>query len=98
MRHVLLSADGDMLVYAMEDAIAEQLDAWAWEFRDWLWYGPERDRYIRNGVACYNVSDFIHYLNDWMFPEYPAVFVENLGPLEEASLPERYESCPRFYF
>ena len=98
MKSVLLSADGDVLVYAMEDAIADHLDAWALEFRDWLRYGPERDRYIRDDVACYGVSDFIHYLNDWMFPEYPAVFVENLGPLEEVSLPERYESCPRFYF
>ena len=98
MKSVLLSADGDVLVYAMEDAIADHLDAWALEFRDWLRYGPERDRYIRDDVACYGVSDFIHYLNDWMFPEFPAVFVENLGPLGKAPVPEQYRNCARFCF
>ena len=44
-------------------------------------------------------KDFIKYLNTWVFPEQPSVFIENIGQVEsDADIPEKYRECPVFHF
>ena len=65
----------------------------------WLKNSPHAKKYRIGGVLFYNEGDFIDYLNCYVFPEEPSVLIENIGQIEsEASLPERYRSCPQFHF
>ena len=100
MKCVLLSADGDRMVYAVPDIVAENLEQYCMEFcTKWLWESPDAAKYRLNGVLCYHEGDFIEYLNRWVFPEEPSVLVENLGWIDfDQALPEKYRGCPEFNF
>lgn len=100
MKQVILSADGDSVIYAVPDVVADNLEKYCMEFcTGWLWHSPDAAKYRKNGVVFYGEKDFIDYLNRYQFPEEPAVFVLNLGwtGLGE-DLPEAYRSLPYFNF
>lgn len=49
--------------------------------------------------VCYNEADFIDYLNKYLFPNQPAILIENLGWTELGkNLPEKYREYPYFNF
>ena len=55
MKYVVLSADGDRMVYLVPDAVAEDLERYCMDFCDkWLWESPEAARYRNGRVVCYN--------------------------------------------
>ena len=101
MKNIIISADGDRLVYSVPDMVADNLTEYCMEFCDkWLRTSPHAETYRINGSLCYNERDFIEYLNRFRFPEEQSVFVENLGPMgmDELPVPECYRDCPAFNF
>ena len=100
MKEIILSADGDSVVYLVPDEVADNLAEYCIEFCDsWIWGGPEAERYIINGVAQYDVSDFIEYLNNYLFPEQKSVMIKNLGWTDLGrNLPGKYRFHPYFNF
>ena len=104
MKRVILSADGDSVVYSVPDAVADHLEKYCEQFcSGWLWDSPQAEKYRKDfggyqGVS-FNEADFIEYLNKYRFPDTPSVFVENLGwtSLGE-DLPEAYRDLPYFNF
>lgn len=80
MKRVILSADNDRKVYAVPDRVADDLEEYCLEFcTRWLRTSPHARQYRAYGGLCYDERDFIDYLNRWVFPEEPSVFVANLG-------------------
>ncbi len=100
MKHVIISADGDRMVYSVPNVVAEHLEEYCLEFCcTWLETSPDAAKYRKNGVFCYNEADFIDYLNQYVFPDEPSVLVENLGWIDyDHPLPERYKNCQMFNF
>ena len=88
MKNVIISADGDRMVYAVPNIVADNLTEYCIEFCD---------KWLR--TSAYE-RDFIEYLNRFKFPQEPSVFIENLGPIgiDELPIPERYKDCPMFHF
>lgn len=97
LKNIVISADGDRMVYSVPNKVADNLEQYCLEFcTKWIRTNPN---YIINDVACYNETDFIEYLNKWIFPNEQSKFVENLGQIEfDATLPEKYRDCPVFNF
>ena len=63
MKHVILSADGDRMVYALPDIVADHLRDFCIEFCDhWMWTSPNARKYHAGGGACSNDSDCFDYL------------------------------------
>ena len=100
MKQVVLSADGDRMVYAVPDQVAEHLEEYCLAFCDtWLPTSPHAQKYRVGGGYCYHEGDFIAYLNRWVFPDQPSALVANLGWIDfGAPLPHPYEDCPQFNF
>lgn len=100
MKNVIISADGERMLYAVPDPVAENLREYCLEFCDhWLPESPDAAPYRRNGGLCYTEADFIEYLNQYQFPDEPSVLIKNLGFSDDASgLPEEYAAIPRFNF
>lgn len=101
MKNIIISADGDRLVYSVPDVVAENLAAYCEEFIDWLYSSPHAMKYRIGGGLCYNESDFIEYLDRWRFPDESFVLIANLGICDSWSgnpVPEKYRNCPQFNF
>lgn len=99
MKNVILSADGPSKVYSVPDAVADDLERFCLDFSDWLYSSPDAAKYRVGDGVCYNEADFIEYLNTWVFPDTPSVFVKDLGFLRwDWLVPLRYRRCPRFNF
>ena len=100
MKEVILSADGDSIVYLVPDTVAENLSEYCIEFCDnWLQSSPNAEKYRQNGCVCYDESDFIDYLNQYIFPDEKSVFVKNLGFRDWGNkLPRKYRNHPNFNF
>ena len=100
MKNVVLSADGDRMVYSVPDVVAERLEEYCLYFCDhWLRTDPHGRQYKIRGGYCYNEADFIEYLNRWVFPQQPSKLVENLGWIDFGeALPGIYRDCPQFNF
>ena len=100
MKEIILSADGDSIVYSVPDAVADCLDKYCIDFCDkWLRTDPRARRYRIKGGYCYNEADFIEYLNEYIFPEQKSVFVKNLGwTALGKNLPPEYSKHPYFNF
>ena len=100
MKNVVLSADSERIVYSVPDDVADNLEQYCLEFCDkWLHTSPHAEKYRINGGVCYNESDFIEYLNTWIFPNQQSIFIKNLGWIEfDKSLPKEYKDCPEFNF
>lgn len=85
MTNVLLSADGDVKVYAVPDAVARNLESICLEFS--------------SGGGCFDEADFIEWLNKYRYPYEKAVYVENLGWIQdETEIPSKYRECQWFNF
>ena len=100
MKEIILSADGDSIIYLVPDDVAENLKEYCLEFcSDWLWNSPDAKKYrVDNGV-CYTVADFIDYLNTYIFPDYKSKMIKNLGWTDLGeNLPEEYKDYPYFNF
>lgn len=100
MKEIILSADGDSIVYLVPDAVADNLREYCIEFCDkWLWNSPEAQQYRTKQGVCYNEADFISYLNKYIFPEQESKFIKNLGWTDFGkNLPSEYKSLPYFNF
>ena len=100
MKNVILSADGDCVVYSVPDEVADSLREYCIEFCDeWLWKSPDAKKYRSKNGVCYNEEDFIEYLNKWLFPNQISKFVENIGWISKNSqIPQKYKDCPMFNF
>ena len=63
MKTVILSADGDSIVYSVPDDVGEHLEKYCPEFcSDWLRSSPDAERYRIGGGVCYTEADFVDYL------------------------------------
>ena len=101
---VILSADGDKMLYSVPDAAANGLDGYCMEFcTNWLWNSPHAEQYRRtrrnpDGTAfayvSYTEADFIAWLNRWKFPSQPSFPAGRF----DGDAPEPYRDCPRFDF
>ena len=100
MKEIILSSDGYSFVYSVPDIVAENLKEYCIEFCDnWLPNSPDAKQYRQNGGLCYTESDFIDYLNKYIFPNEKSVMVKNLGWRDLGKdLPEEYANCPNFNF
>ena len=99
MKNVILSADGSSKVYSVPDAVADDLEHYCQDFSNWLYESPDAAKYHDGAGVCYDEADFIEYLNTWVFPEQPCVFVADLGVIRWNWLtPFKYRRCPRFKF
>ena len=100
MKKVILSADGNSIVYLVPDDVADNLEEYCLEFcSNWLRYSPDAEKYRKDGILCYTERDFIDYLNAYVFPECESKIVENLGWTNLGdNLPERYKNYPYFNF
>lgn len=113
MKNVIISSDDDLLVYAVPDRVADNLNEYCLEYcAEWLWKSPDAEgmRHIGRDIAGneftyvqYTSRDFIDYLNRFVFPDEPSYFINNLGRFnseeeERSGIPEQYKSCPRFNF
>ena len=100
MKEIILSADGDSVVYLVPDVVADNLSEYCIEFCDtWLWKSPDAKQFRRGPGVCYNEADFIDYLNKYLFPDQKSELIKNLGwtGLGE-KLPPEYKSHPYFNF
>ena len=99
MKNVILSADGSSKVYSVPDAVADDLEHYCQDFSNWLYESPDAAKYHDGMGVCYDETDFIEYLNTWVFPEQPCAFVADLGFIRWNWLtPFKYRRCPRFNF
>ncbi len=100
MKTVILSADCDSIVYLVLDSVAENLEEYCLEFcTKWLRNSPYAAKYRQDGILCYTDSDFIDYLNAYVFPECESKMLANLGWTNLGdNLPSEYKNCPYFYF
>lgn len=55
MKNVIISADGDRIVYSVPNIVADNLTEYCIEFCDkWLKTSPHAKKYRFNGGLCYN--------------------------------------------
>ena len=99
MKKVILSADGDSVIYDVPDEVADNLKRFCIRFFKWLRTSPNAGKYRTEKGYCYNEADFIEYLNKYIFPDQQSALVKNLGwtGLGE-NLPEEYQGYPYFNF
>ena len=100
MKEVIISADGDSIVYLVPDAVANNLSTYCITFCDkWMRTSPDAKKYKIKGGYCFNEADFIDYLNKYVFPEQKSVFIKNLGWTDLGeNLPTEYKNLPYFNF
>ena len=100
LKEVILSADGDSVVYSVPDAVANNLESYCNTFcNQWMQTSPAAEKYKIGVVYCYNEADFIDYLNTYLFPEQKSVFVKSLGWTDLGRrLPAAYSNHPYFNF
>ncbi len=100
MKDVIISADGDSVVYSVPDIVANNLSKYCIEFCDkWMKTSPHAKKYRINDGYCFNETDFIDYLNEYIFPEQKSIFVKNLGWTDLGeNLPVEYQGLPYFNF
>ena len=105
MKNVVISADGERKVYSVPDEVADNLRKYCMGFcNEWIWKSPNAAKYRQtdeDGEVCvaYCEDDFIEYLNTWVFPNQPSVFVGSLGWVDfRDKLPAPYTDCPEFNF
>ncbi|MBR2895468.1 MAG: hypothetical protein IKC03_07410 [Oscillospiraceae bacterium] len=99
MKNIILSSGSTMCVYSVPDKIADNLEDACWYFRAiWIFDSPQNERFVKNGIACYNGKDFIDYLNNWEMPEFKSILIETLNCSENHEVPEKYKECPQYSF
>ena len=100
MKKVILSADGDSVLYLVPDAVADNLEECCLEFcSDWLRNSPDAERYRVGKALCYTEADFIEYLNTCVFPDRESKMIKNLGWTDLGkNLPQEYRNLPYYNF
>ena len=74
MKNVIISADGDRMVYSVPNIVADNLTEYCIEFcHRWLRTSSHAKKYRINGGLCYNERDFIEYLNRFIVNLYCAI-------------------------
>ena len=98
MKPVILSADNELKVYLVPDAVAENFERLCTAFHR----NPPKKLLVRlRGTTgyCFDETDFIAYLNEEVCGEEKCVFVENLGwDYARKKWPEKYRKCPHYNF
>lgn len=102
MKKVLLSHDSKVMMYSVPDEVAANLEKYCLEFSvDWIWKNPNGAKLLKEirgqKVAVYGATDFIEYLNEWVFPNQPSVLLEALD-FYDYEVPEEYKKYPQFNF
>ena len=102
MKEVILSADDKAKLYLVPAEVAHNLQKYCLAFAtDWVWHGPESAKYLKKHnnqyVAYFNATDFIDYLNKWIFSEQHSTLVKELD-FYDYELPEEYKKYPKFNF
>ena len=97
MKSVILSADGDRVLYSVPDAVGENLDRFCMEFVYWMQRTPAGKKYWVGRGWMYDQEDFIDWLNEVRFPEEASRKLAVLGDWN-SELPEEYSSIPYFNF
>ena len=102
MKEVILSADNKAKIYLVTNKVANNLLDYCHDFAaNWIWKDPNGQKLLQciegMKVAVYNESHFINYLNEWIFPEEPSIFVKELD-YYDYELPEEYKNYPQFNF
>ncbi len=100
MKYVLISADNSPSVYFVPDVVADNLRSYCIEFCDkWLHDSPYAEKYRTNGGVCYDETDFIEYLNTWIFPNEKSVLIEKLDWVQsKRKIPKKYRKYEWFNF
>lgn len=100
MREIILSADGDSIVYSVPDLVAEDLAGYCTEFCSrWMQTSPHAAKHRTQHGFSFDEADFIDYLNQHVFPQEKSLFVKNLGCItDEDELPKEYCGLPYFNF
>ena len=100
MKHILLSADSETVVYLVPGQVADSLREYCIYFCDiWLHQSHNAKQYRVDGSVCYTERDFIEYLNTWVFQMEQSTFVESIGWINsKKDIPKRYRDCPVFNF
>lgn len=75
---------------------------YCWEFAaNWIWKNPNGAKLLQEirgqKVAIYGSTDFIDYLNEWIFPQQKSVLIEQLN-YYDYELPEKYKDYPQYNF
>ena len=100
MKKVILGTEQVWAVYEVPDPVAENLEQYCLDFcENWLYSSPDAAGYRTRGGLCYDQSDFIDYLNQFIFPEKPSQWVKEIqeGNFRK-NLPKEYPKLPRFIF
>ena len=100
MKEVIISADGDSVVYSVPDVVADNLRKYCIEFCDkWMKTSSHARKYKIKGGYCFNEADFIEYLNEYVFSDQESTFVRNLGWTDLGKdIPDEYKDLPYFNF
>lgn len=104
MKEVILSADDKLKIYSVPDIVADNLDKYCFDFcENWIWKNPNGAKLLKDydgmKCACYDASDFIEYLNDWLFPEQKSRLIQELDYYDyDYELPQEYKRYPSFNF
>ena len=100
MKYVLLSADNSPSVYSVPNEVGDNLRKYCTDFCEkWLHESPHAKKYRKDCAICYDEKDFIIYLNKWIFPNMPSIFIETLEWIDSnEDIPEKYKGCEWFYF
>ena len=102
MKHLILSADGDRMVYLVPDDVADHTGKYVRLFYNWMKESKQAKhlrRKMGSGIGyCFNEQDFVDWLNHHKFRDTPCVFVENLGFINPLRFPDEYKDCPWFNF
>ena len=102
MKHLILSADGDRMVYLVPDDVSDHTDKYVRLFYNWMKESKQAKnlrRKMGSGIGyCFNEQDFVDWLNHHKFRDTPCVFVENLGFINPRRFPDEYKNCPWFNF
>ena len=82
--------------------MADNLDMYCWEFAaNWIWKNPNGAKLLQEirgqKVAIYGSTDFVDYLNEWIFPQQKSVLIEQLN-YYDYELPEKYKDYPQYNF
>ena len=103
MKNVLLSADGEISVFAVPNEVADNLEKYCLEFCcHWLHKSPDAVKYrVKMGDVvgvCYTEKDFIDYLNKYIFGEQAYLVATFPNVYAKEDLPKEYIGLPYFNF
>ena len=95
---VVLSADNELSVYRVPDAVAKSFFKLCDTFHRDAKKLQIHPRQV-GGVVLFDETDFIEYLNEKVCGDEKCVFVEKIGwEHDQNRWPEQYRKCPHYNF